>query len=211
MSFSEDSMIFLGCSYTFGLGLESQSECYSTIMSKHLNKKEFNFAYSGASNYSSFEKFSQLQFVENSSLILQITQLGRIKYYDYEEQCIKDRVFSNQPDRCLMSVYSDDFLLYELNRYLNLVTKYTRSNKIKLVIWDIAYTFDGKLNQMLASCFSQFKEYVRLDSSLNVPNTCRVDNGTDGLGQKVGVGHPGPQSHQLIAEKLINHYKQLYQ
>jgi hypothetical protein len=210
MIFSEDSMIFVGCSYTSGVGLENRRDCYSTVMCDRLNKKEFNFAYGGANNYSSFDKISKLNLAENTSLVLQITQLGRIKYYDYDHQAIKDRVFSSQPDRTLMSVYPDEFLIYELNRYLELVTRYTRAAKIKLIIWSIADSFDNRIHHMVSDCVSQFQEYVYLESKLDSPGCYRVDNGTDGVGKSIGSGHPGPKSHQLIADKLISHYKDLY-
>lgn len=210
MIFSKDTMVFLGCSYTKGVGLENFQERYSTIMCDRLNKKEFNFAYGGANNYSSFDKISKLKLMENSSLVLQITQLGRIKYYDHDHQSIKDRVFSYQPDRTLMSVYTDEFLIYELNRYLGLITKYAKAAKIKLVIWSIADSYDTRIHHMILDCVSQFQEYVYLENRLDSPSCYRVDNGTDGAGKPVGSGHPGPKSHQLIAHKLISHYRNLY-
>jgi len=210
MNLSENSMIFLGCSYTSGAGLTDQNQCYTAIMCKQLNKEEVNLAYGGASNYSSFDTLSKLQLVPNAALILQITYLARIKYYNHDLRQIKDRILASQPDRVLINVYTDEFLLYELDRYLNLITKYTKSAGINLVIWDIAETFDGTKNCKIKDCLMQFKEYVYLTSDLNKPNSYRVDNGTDGRGESLGSGHPGPESHKLIANKLIDHYKTLY-
>jgi hypothetical protein len=211
MILSENTMLFLGCSYTSGVGLTDQTQCYTSIMCRQLDKEEVNLAYSGASNYSSFDSLSKLQLAPGSSLVLQITQLARIKYYDHALHKIKDRIFSSQPDRTLMSVYTDEFLIYELNRYLNLITKYTKSAGINLVIWDVANVFDITVDCKIKDCLRQFKEYVYLTSDLNRPSSYRVDNGTDGQGKILGSGHPGPESHKLIADKLVNHYTTLYQ
>ena len=211
MILSENSMIFLGCSYTSGVGLSDQTQCYTNIMCEQLDKEEVNFAYMGANNYSSFDTLSQLQLVPNSSLVLQIAQLARIKYYDHDHHEIKDRVFSNPPfDRNLMSVYNDEFLIYELDRYLNLVTKYTKVAGVNLIIWDVANVFDIAVDRKIKDCLKQFKEYVYLTSALNRSNSYRVDNGTDGEGKLLGTGHPGPESHKLIAKKLVDHYNALY-
>ena len=211
MILPKNSMIFLGCSYTSGVGLINQTQCYTSIMCRQLNKEEVNLAYGGASNYSSVDTLSHLQLVPNASLILQITQLARIKYYDHDRCAIKDRVLSSQPDRTLMHVYTDEFLLYELDRHLNLITKYTKSVGVNLIIWDISNTFDSALNRKIKDCLTQFKEYVYLNSDLNKSDSYRVDNGTDGQEKILGTGHPGPESHKLIANKLVDHYKTLYQ
>jgi hypothetical protein len=211
MNLSENSMIFLGCSYTSGAGLTDQNQCYTAIMCKQLNKEEVNLAYGGASNYSSFDTLSKLQLVPNAALILQITYLARIKYYNHDLRQIKDRILASQPDRVLINVYTDEFLLYELDRYLYLITKYTKSAGINLVIWDIANTFGSTRNRKIKDCLTQFKEYVYLPSDLNKPDSYRIDNGTDGQGKSLGSGHPGPESHKLIASKLVDHYTTLYQ
>jgi hypothetical protein len=211
MTLSENSMIFLGCSYTSGVGLSDQTQCYTNIMCEQLDKEEVNFAYLGANNYSSFDTISQLQLVPNSSLVLQITSLARIKYYDHDCHEIKDRIFSNPPfSRTLMSVYTDEFLIYELDRYLNLVTKYTKAARANLIIWDVTNVFDITVDRKIRDCLKQFKEYIHLTSALGQPDSYRVDNGTDGEGKSLGTGHPGTESHKLIAKKLVDHYNALY-
>jgi hypothetical protein len=109
-----------------------------------------------------------------------------------------------------MSVYTDEFLIYELDRYLKLITKYAKSAGVNLIIWDVANVFDITIDRKIRDCFTQFKEYVYLTSDLNRPDSYRVDNGIDGQGKRLGAGHPGPESHKLIASKLIDHYKALY-
>jgi hypothetical protein len=82
--------------------------------------------------------------------------------------------------------------------------------KVNLIIWSIARVFDFETNRLIEDCLTQFKEYVYLNNALDSADSYRVDNGTDGTAQ-LGTGHPGPESHKLIAEKLLVHYKKLYQ
>lgn len=211
MILSADSMVFVGCSYTKGIGLRHRSECYTSIMSADLNKKEINYSHGGLSNYNSFDNLSKLEFAHpHVPLVLQITELSRIKYYDAQKNLIRDRLLSNEPNRTLLEIYTDKFLIYELERHLNLSVKYARSMKVNLIIWSIARVFDFETNRLIEDCLTQFKEYVYLNNALDSADSYRVDNGTDGTAQ-LGTGHPGPESHKLIAEKLLVHYKKLYQ
>jgi len=211
MILSADSMVFLGCSYTKGVGLRLSSECYTSIMSADLNKKEINCSKGGSSNYNSFDNFSKLEFAQpHVPMVLQITELSRIKHYDAQKNLIRDRILSNEPSRTLLEIYTDKFLIYELDRHLNLSVKYARSLKVNLIIWSIARVFDFETNQLIQDCLTQFKEYVYLSNDLDSSDSYRVDNGADGTAQ-LGTGHPGPESHKLIAEKLLVHYKKLYQ
>lgn len=211
MILSADSMVFLGCSYTKGVGLGLSSECYTSIMSADLNKKEINCSKGGSSNYNSFDNFSKLEFAQpHVPMVLQITELSRIKHYDAQKNLIRDRLLSNEPSHTLLEIYTDKFLIYELERHLNLSVKYARSMKVNLVIWSIARVFDFETNQLIKDCLTQFKEYVYLSNDLDSSDSYRVDNGADGTAQ-LGTGHPGPESHKLIAEKLLVHYKKLYQ
>jgi len=211
MILSADSMAFLGCSYTKGVGLRFSSECYTSIMSADLNKKEIVCCKGGSSNYNSFDDFSKLEFSQpHVPMVLQITELSRIKHYDAQKNLIRDRLLSNEPSRTLLEIYTDKFLIYELERHLNLSVKYARSMKVNLIIWSIARVYNFETNQLIQDCLTQFKEYVYLSNDLDSPDSYRVDNGTDGTSQ-LGTGHPGPESHRLIAEKLLAHYKKLYQ
>lgn len=205
-------MLFFGCSYTSGFGLPDQTtQNYTYLLSQRLNKNAVNFASPGLNNYTSFDFASKIQLQEkNVSIVFQVTELSRIRYYDKKTCTITDRILSQNPDRTLMEVYCDEFLIYELDRHLRFLTNYTRLAGANLIIWSIARSFDNEINKMIEDCLSQFKEYVYLDNRLNSPDSYRVDNGTDGT-KELGTGHPGPKSHELIAEKLFSHYKKLYQ
>lgn len=203
-----DEILFFGCSYTdTNGGFVNSDKMYPTLMSNYFNRIEKNFAKKGCGNYRSFDVLSKTSLQNNSILIFQITELSRIQYYD---NAIKDISLRNTNNKCLLEIYNDNFLIYEVIRNLNFLTQLCRAKQIKLVIWSIARFGNEKLDTFFENKLSMYPEYVYLDNSLDSPNTYRVDNGYDGIGKEIGVGHPGPKSNKLIFEKLIIKYNQLY-
>jgi hypothetical protein len=196
---THNDILFLGCSYTVGHGLPNGATKYSSIFSRYYNKQEINLAASGSGNYRSFDLIGQLNITSGASVVLQITELSRIRWY--HKKSVKDIMLSVAPNRELLTVYNDEFLIYDLIRQLRIITKLCRVNDIKLIIWSIARP--GIWHDNLETYLSKFPEYIYLDSRRNADTSYYVDNATDGL-------HPGPGSNQLIAEKLIDHFNKLY-
>lgn len=197
---SERNIAFLGCSFTAGDGLVNIATRYSTLMAAHYNKVEINFAKGGGSNYRSFDIFGQLNFINTkSTLVLQLTELSRIRWYDSK---IQDRMLSTHPSKELLYTYNDKFLIYDLIRQLRIIVNFCREKQIKLIIWSIARFQNEELQQCLESYLTQFPEYIYINDRLDEEDSYRVDNAPD--------GHPGPESNRLIANKLITHLDSLY-
>ncbi|CAB4128666.1 hypothetical protein UFOVP112_52 [uncultured Caudovirales phage] len=207
---TESDIVFLGCSYTSGEGVFRNSR-YSSIVAEQLDKQEINLAKGGCGNYRSFDVFGQLNIDNNATVILQLTELSRIRWYT---DSIYERQLSNPANddyhRSLLTVYHDKFLIHDLIRQLRIIVNYCRAKDLKLVIWSIARFNNQELDTAIETYLSKFPEYVFLDNRLNTPDSYRVDNGTDGRNRPLGTGHPGPESHKLIAEKLVKHFNKLY-
>lgn len=201
-----NDILYLGCSYTEGVGVGSNQR-YSYLMSNLLGKAEINMAAGGKGNYRSFDLFGQLNISEGATVILQLTDLSRIRWYD--NSAINDIMLSNQPTRQLVYTYNDKFCIYDTIRQLRIVVNYCRAKKLKLIIWSIARFNNEFLDNTFEYYLSNFPEYIYLDNSLDGPDTYRVDNGDDG-DEKLGTGHPGIKSHSMIAEKLIVYLRKLY-
>lgn len=197
-------IVFLGCSFTAGDGLTDIKTRYSTLLANHYDKNEINLAVGGGSNYRSFDLFGQLNFINTKSiLVLQLTELSRIRWYDSK---IVDRLLSVEPGRELIYTYNDQFLIYDLIRQLRIIVNYCREKQIKLIIWSIARLTDHTLNQHLDSYLRQFPEFLYISDRPKEedPDTYRVDDAPD------KHRHPGPESNKLIANKLITHFDNLY-
>jgi hypothetical protein len=202
-----NNIIFFGCSFTdSNSGFVDSDKMYPAIVCNHFNTKEINYAKQGSGNYRTFDLISTLDFNSENFIILQLTELSRIKWYSKH---LIDVRLQNTNDKCLIHVYNDEFLLYELQRHLKLTVKLLRAKKINFIIWSIArYHYDEK-NNNIESFLNTFPEYVYLENALNHKNSYRVDNGYDG-NAILGTGHPGPKSHQIIANKLIEKINSCY-
>lgn len=205
---ASNKIYFFGCSYTdTSNGFVDPDKMYTGLITKELNKTEINFAIRGTGNYRSFDILSETELENDSIVIFQITELSRIRWYD---KSLMDIMLTQSDDRCLSYVYNDRFLIHEVIRNLNLLVKLCRAKNIKLIIWSIARFFDEESDTFFEKKLSIYPEYVFIDNRLDTPDTYRVDNGRDGEGLPVGEGHPGPLSHQIIANKLLAKYSQLY-
>jgi hypothetical protein len=205
---TKDDIVFFGCSFTDNKCNFVESEkMYTSIMAKYYDKKLVNLSRGGHGNYRSFDIFGQLNFVdEGTMIVLQLTELSRIRWYNTK---VVDYHLSQSPDKSLVTVYNDQFLIYDLIRQLRIIVSLCRSRKLKLIIWSIARFWDSNLDNSIETYLGKFLEYVFMDNRLNTPTSYRVDTGRDGT-SKLGTGHPGPKSNQLIAEKLILHFNNLY-
>lgn len=202
----KDDVVFLGCSYTSGVGLLDQTTNWTSIFSNTIKKNQVNFAIGGLNNYSSFDLFSQLEFESDQNIVvLELTELARIQWYD---QRLHNVMLQWEKSRLLVPVYNDHFLIFELLKTLRYFVMVCRLKNLRPVIWSIARP--GNLTEALEHYLAQYPEYVYLDNGLDSPDSYRVDNGFDGAGHPVGVGHPGVESHKLIAQKLLAHFNQLY-
>ena len=203
---STNDILYLGCSYTEGVGV-TLTQRYSHIISKLLEKNEVNLSAGGKGNYRSFDLFGQLDITEGTIVVLQLTELSRIRWYD--NNSIDDIKLSNNPTRQLLFTYHDKFCIYDTIRQLRIIVNYCRVKKLKLIIWSIARFNNEFLDNVIDQYLNKFPEYIYMDNSLDGTNTYRVDNGSDGS-ELLGTGHPGPKSHEIIAEQLMTHLKKLY-
>lgn len=206
---TNNDIVFFGCSFTDNnCKFVNDYEMYTSIMAKHYNKNLINLAKGGHGNYRSFDLFGQLKFTDEETIVvLQLTELSRIRWYNNQ---IVDQMLSNDPNRSLLTVYNDKFLIYDLIRQLRILVNFCRAQKLKLVIWSIARFWDSELDDCIEKYLSKFPEYIFMNNRLNEPDSYRVDNGTDGINQQLGAGHPGPNSNKLIAKKLIDHLTKIY-
>lgn len=202
----KDEIIFFGCSYTNGTGLSDPTENWTHIFSQSLKKNQRNMSVPGTNNYSNFDLFSQLEFESDQNIVVfEITELSRIQWYD---QQLKNIMIQWDHSRTLLPVYNDYFLIFELLKNLRCFMMLCHLKKLRPVVWSIAKP--GKLHEIFENYLSQYSEYVYLDNSIGGADSYRVDNGLDGAGKPLGHGHPGPESHKLIAQKLLAHYNKLY-
>lgn len=195
-----DDIVFFGCSFTVGVGLPSKDECYTNILSTSLGKYCINLAKGGGSNNRSFDLFSQMSFEPGQIVIMQITEMARIRYCTANNE-LKDFQFrGGQPfvdHRALLTIYNDNFLLYELLVKLRMVINIARKCNLKFLFWFNDYK---SIDRRFLTYFYEYPEFV----PAYIMENYMVDVGDDNL-------HPGIESHKFIANTLMNYFMEIYE
>lgn len=195
--------VFLGCSFTAGTGLTHPDWQYARMVSHEFGLDCVNLAVGGASNSRNFNILSQLSFVPEQLVVLQLTVPERLQYSTPDHQ-LHDVVLAHPTwptmviHRELVTVYNHAHLLHELAVSLRQFIKYARTQRLKFVFWLINYK-SLDYSQMDQMCFYQYPEFIPPALIADY----MVDHGTDNL-------HPGPESNKLISAAIIQHVRRVY-
>lgn len=195
--------VFLGCSFTAGVGLTSKNTHYATLVAKHFGLRAVNLAENGGSNGLSFDKFTQLDFHPGQVVVLQLTSPYRIHYTSKYRSLLKimfSRPKSNELNRAMLEVYHKDFLFYETLTRVRAMIQVAEAKQLKFVFWLIDYKDETIYSQEDQQYFYHMKSFVPASSMANY----MVDAGTDQL-------HPGVLSNQNIASNLIKYIEKIYE
>lgn len=201
---NKDSAVFIGCSHTYGIGLDRPEDNYINLVSQHFDVDPINAGEPGKGNHRSFEVFNQTEFCENQIVVIQLTDLGRLKYFAgdlYLDEVQERPLFNVKDKRSYLTVYNDKQLLHTLLSNLDAVVHYTRAMKLRFVFF---YLGDASYHGNADGLTSNLEYYLQ-DYPEYIPNMLAntVDRGNDGA-------HFGAQSHSLWAQAIINKIETLY-
>ena len=191
-----DHILFLGDCYAAGMVVD-EDRAYAHVMAKSLRLEERRHGY--LNNYEMFDLLGQVELEPGASVILQFTELGRLCIYNKTDNLFENRILEQLDSASYNEVYTDEILISEVLRHLNMFVKYAREQKIRLVIWSIMRFKNQTLTDIFEEYLSQYPEYVYIDGVQHY----QVDLGYDDM-------HPGPGSHAIIAGMLLEHYRKLY-
>jgi len=191
-----DHILFLGDCYAAGMVVD-EDRAYAHIMSESLGLGERRHGY--LNNYEMFDLLGQVELEPGASVILQFTELGRLCIYNKTDNLFENRILEQLGSESHNEVYTDPVLISEVLRHLTMFVKYARQRQIRLVIWSIMRFKDQTFTDIFEEYLSQYPEYVYIDGVQHY----QVDLGYDDM-------HPGPNSHAIIADMLLAHYRKLY-
>lgn len=199
-----DHAIFLGCSFTAGVGLSDPDTHYSTIVSNHFNKKLLNLGWAGGSNNLIFDRFTQLNCHPGQIVVVQFTMLDRIHYCDSNKILTRLRLSDSSIDknlhRAMLEVYHKDFLFYELLCKIRAIVTIARAQKLKLIFWLIDYKNNKRYSNLDQLYFYDMPEFVPANWLANyIVDVAEDDN------------HPGIESNKIIANTLIKYIETIYE
>ena len=199
-----DSMVFLGCSFTSGLGLSDPATHYATQVAQHFDKKLLNLARPGGSNNLVFDRFTQLNFHENQLVVVQLTTPDRIHYCDESRQLypimFSDKKLDKNLQRTLINLYHKDFLFYEILVKMRALISMAQAKKLRLVFWLINYKDENMYSRLDQTYFYSMKEFVPASWIADY----MIDKAEDGM-------HPGIESNKFIANTLTRYIETVYE
>ena len=199
-----DHAVFIGCSFTAGVGLSDSNTHYSNIVSMHFDKKILNLSQPGGSNNLIFDKFFQLNLHPGQLVVLQLTGLDRLNYCTTDKKLVR-LVLSNTTNdknlhQAMLEVYHKDFLFYELLCKIRAIVKVAREQKLKLVFWLIDYKNENIYSKADQEYFYNMPEFVPASWLENY----MIDSAEDNL-------HPGIKSNKILANTLIKYIEAIYE
>ena len=199
-----DHAIFIGCSFTAGVGLSDPDTHYSTIVANHFNKKLLNLSQGGGSNNLIFDRFTQLDCYPGQLVVLQFTGLDRLHYCDTDKKLSPLLLSTSQVEknlhRAMLEVYHKDFLFYELLCKIRAIVTIARAQKLKLVFWLANYKYNKIYSKLDQLYFYDMPEFV--------PASWMADFIVDAAEDKA---HPGIESNKNIANTLIKYIETIYE
>ena len=178
--------LFIGCSYTDGLGHSKPDTVYTHILSKMLAKQPLVDAHPGQGNWLTEEKI-QTYNLKNSTIIIQFTDIFRIMLNG-------GHIRNERWTRAQSEVFSDEVLasifLEQVKRIVNLL----RANNVRFVFFSLtnSYPLMNEVNSLLSS----YKEFVFLED-------WNIDTGDLG-------NHSGVLSNTMMAENIFERLINLY-
>jgi len=169
-----NSIIFLGCSYTVGIGARYE-DTMANVVSKRLNLDGINLGVAGGANDTSFRLANYwIEKLKPSIVVFQPTEFSRLETFCEDHiprLCLPGPAFS---EKNWFAIYFKNYLMYDENLKLNYdknrlaIEQICQNNRIKFI-----QTYDGDLT-----------------------NWPMCDYGRD-------LAHPGVKSHQHMADIIL--------
>lgn len=201
-----NSAVFLGCSHTEGVGLADPNDNYVKYVSRHFLQQPLNLALGGRGNFRSFNIFRQIDFYPEQLVVLQLTDIGRIRYFNNDnfDTALTESQMVNVKRRSYFDVYNDKQLLFETLEHLEYTVKLAKLLNLRFVFFNLGGNTLGD-NSEENNQLRSLTEYYLSDYREYIPSVLKqnVDRGTDGL-------HFGPNSHQIWANLVIKKIKEIY-
>jgi hypothetical protein len=189
----QDKLNFFGCSHTYGSGHDHPSTTYPAVLSNMLGLEYNNYGLPGQGNYD-IEDLLNTFSIRNSKLIIQFTDMYRIRYF-YNNELITTPVFRAEKYIQNAILLNEENLLFNFKKLVERIVNRLREGNNQFLI---TFTHDIEVDDRI-KCLEflfGFKEFRSMQG-------CAVDVGTDGW-------HFGPKSMELWAKQLYRRWIELY-
>jgi hypothetical protein len=189
----QNKLNFFGCSHTEGSGHTSIETTYPYVLSNIMGMEYNNFGMGGKSNYNTEDLLSTFS-IKNSKLIIQFTDIYRIRYL--ENDMTQHKSIYNTKDKLSNSlIFNEENLLLNFKNIVNRIVGRLRDGNNKFLI---TYTCNIE-NVDAVKCHEFLYGFKEFSSTIGTQIDVAADN-----------AHYGIQSHKLWAERLYKKWIELY-
>jgi hypothetical protein len=189
---NSDELLFVGCSHTAGTGHKTANTVYPTLVADKLKLKSKIRGFPGCGNFIFEDTLSEYDLT-NSNIIIQFSDIFRIRYYDSDTQTVVNKV-GKDFDKLEYVLFSEQKLKYEFEQLVYRTVARLRDANAKFLFFQLTHKNNEMLNINLF--LSKFKEFCWTPD-------IHVDLADDNA-------HYGPESHKLIAQRLVKKWNSLY-
>lgn len=200
-STSDPVLWTVGCSVTFGLGLNSKQQRWGALLAEKMNINEITLSKSGSSIFYAADQVLRSDIRNGDVVVWGLTNVPRI-------EVSRDWNFDNNTIADYQQLEKD--MQYWNLDYFESETQVLKAIRNILQVKNFCYKMNAKLYLVnlldiswIGVAFSNSEKFIDLTQDLHViGNTVYfTDLGTDGL-------HPGPLQHKQYAQKIFNFIKE---
>jgi len=203
---TNNNAVFIGCSHTYGLGLDNRNTNYTTAVGQHFNLNAINLGAPGLGNYHTLQKFHHIKWNSDQLVVLQFTDIARLQIFPDSEvgtELVQSQLYNL--DRSYVNVFNDKQLMYMFLERVESAVTLARSLQLRLAMFYLGGSTTTQTDTEYNRLFKLIEFYL-CDYAEFIPDMLlqNVDRGNDGM-------HFGPQSHAVWAQLVIKKIKELYQ
>lgn len=182
---------FFGCSHTRGIGHVSKLTTYPNVLSELMLIDYNNFGLPGKGNYD-IEDLLTLYSIKNSKLIIQFTDMYRVRYL-HNGHLLQNGIYRINHNHPVL--FSEENLFFNFKKIVNRIVTRLRDGNNQFLI-----TYTNNIDNewaVYANLF--FHEYREYSSAVGT----QIDVANDGA-------HYGINTHKLWADRLYKKWIELY-
>jgi hypothetical protein len=205
---NKNQILFYGCSHTTGGPWLNESLSYTSILANYFNKEPLIVSRLERTkkhvdiigNFNNFNLLANTDFLKNQILVLQLSDLSRVRFYDDTQQAVCTYKLTDL-SRHEVLLFNDKRLFHELYERIKQFINYAREKELKFVFFNLGGS-GGNQNKNVSL---HLTEYYLSDFKEFIPDMLKLceDHGTDGT-------HFGEKSNQNWAKIIIKKIEELY-
>lgn len=187
----ENKILFVGCSHTDGVGHKNKRTVYTSLFSTYFQREALVEGLPGKGNFLIEKKLNSYS-LKCSNVIIQFTDIFRIRYYDSKGKLRQTQGPNFTKEE--VDLFSEEKLMKDFLECVDRIVLRLRDSSSNFLFFRLSHLHESNLK--IDYELSKYKEFCWIpDANQDLAN----DN-----------EHFGEKSHRLICNRLIERWKKLY-